>query len=305
MVAPQHLLLLCSAAVLAASHAFTTSQICSSIRGRNLHRQAVSFSSCRTRSTQLHKTQHDALLSLASSSSSQLSASTDPRLEPRTIHKVTIDLPLGIVLEEMDDVDPSYGVVIIGISSEGNAATCNANIFSSIKSNENGGKIGIDQCICIRDKIISVNSSPCHDKGFDDVISLISNAGSNTVTLELGRLQQSTVVNYYNGICIAAKAGESYGFLASKCGVTVDYECRNGSCLTCARWMEFPDKMQEDWEDSDNGGTSLEENEGEEINLYERTILHCVGKVPRRYRWLHVLEPGVVDAENNSSQDGA
>jgi len=44
----------------------------------------------------------------------------DPRVEPRIMYKVDVSLPLGLTLEDMDS-DPSYGVVIVGISPEGNA----------------------------------------------------------------------------------------------------------------------------------------------------------------------------------------
>jgi hypothetical protein len=36
------------------------------------------------------------------------------------MYKVDVSLPLGLTLEDMDS-DPSYGVVIVGISPEGNA----------------------------------------------------------------------------------------------------------------------------------------------------------------------------------------
>jgi hypothetical protein len=44
----------------------------------------------------------------------------DPRVESRVPYKIDISLPLGLTLEDMDS-DPSYGVVIVGISPEGNA----------------------------------------------------------------------------------------------------------------------------------------------------------------------------------------
>jgi hypothetical protein len=62
------------------------------------------------------------------------------------------------------------------------------------------------------------------------------------------------------------------------------------------RLLEFPDKTIGDDEDA------LEEEEEEEEeeeatnnnrygrNIYRRTIMHCVGKVPRGYDWLHVLQ---------------
>lgn len=186
--------------------------------------------------------------------------------------------PLGLVLEEMDLTDASYGVAIIGISDSGNAAKYNSRLFSKLKAPDESGVDCRRDCICIRDKIMSVNGQPCHDKCFDDVVGLISNAESSTVTLQLGRLQQSTVLNYYNGYCISAKPGESYGFLAGACGVDIEYECRSGNCQTCMRRMEFPDKDRDIID-------------GMKGNLYERTIFNCVGKVPRGYQWLHVLEP--------------
>lgn len=44
----------------------------------------------------------------------------DPRVEPRVMYKMDIRLPLGLTLEEID-TDPSCGVVIVGITPEGNA----------------------------------------------------------------------------------------------------------------------------------------------------------------------------------------
>lgn len=193
----------------------------------------------------------------------------DPRTELRTIHKLSLPLPLGLILEDMDMSNPSYGVVIVAISPDGNAAKLNENEFSDVSDS-----IG-DRCICIRDKILSVNGTPCHDSSLDTVIKLISECNSD-VTLELGRIQDSTIVTYSNGRCISAKAGESYGFLAQKCGVDIGYECRTGNCLTCSKWMEFPEKSTVD-----------ERTAGK---LYKRTILHCVGTVPRNYEWLRILD---------------
>ncbi|KAL7539578.1 hypothetical protein ACHAWF_006451 [Thalassiosira exigua] len=215
---------------------------------------------------------------LLHASRSTLPSPSDPRAEPRTIHNVTINLPLGVVLEDMD-ADPSYGVTIISISDGGNAAKYNAEIFSQMKSQGRDARTGSLNCICVRDKIMSVNGIVCHDRSFDHVISLISSTESNAVTLGLGRLQGSTVVNYYHGNCISAKSGESYGFIAGKCGIDIEYECRSGNCGTCMRWMEFPEKEEDVKSDVRKGG------------VHERSILHCVGQVPRGYRWLHILEP--------------
>eukprot|EP00984_Skeletonema_dohrnii_P003168 scaffold1054_cov103-Skeletonema_dohrnii-CCMP3373.AAC.3 len=125
---------------------------------------------------------------------------------------------------------------------------------------------------------------------------LISNADTNTITLEIGRLQGSTVVNYDNGLCISAKPGENYGFLASKCNVDINYECRSGACQTCMAMLEFPNKRNEK---SDGGNVEYDGRGSNDI--HRRTIFHCIGKVPRNYDWLQVLtdvvrwKPIVVD----------
>lgn len=102
--------------------------------------------------------------------------------------------------------------------------------------------------------------------------------------LEIGRLQGSTVVNFDKGLCISAKPGENYGFLARKCNVDIDYECRSGTCQTCMALLEFPNKRKEK-----GVGRDYEEDCDAASYIYRRTIFHCVGKVPRNYDWLHVL----------------
>lgn len=203
------------------------------------------------------------------------SSSDDPLIEPRTIHKISITLPLGLTLEDMDSDDPSHGVVIVGMSPDGNAAKSNNDVFSRVVSNQQPENIVSAMCICIRDKIMSVNKTPCSDKSLDEVMGLIINSQTNEVALEVGRINESTVLNYYDGVCIAAKRNESYGFFATKCGIDVTYQCRTGNCFTCSRVLEFPDKRSS-------------EKKG---NVYQRIILNCVDKVPRGYDWLHVLDP--------------
>lgn len=208
---------------------------------------------------------------------------SDPRVERRVVYEIDVPLPLGVTLEEMDMLDPSYGVAIVGISPEGNTARSNANVFSNIKSLYKDAVR--DKCICIRDKIISINGDPCHDKSFDYVVGLIldlmSNVDTSTIKLEIGRIEGSTVVNYDNGLCISAKPGENYGFLARNCNVDIDYQCRSGYCQTCMKVLEFPNKQNEEETSDDNRGSATIIN--------RRTIFHCIGKVPRGYEWLHVL----------------
>jgi len=167
-----------------------------------------------------------------------------------------------------------------------NAAKSNANVFSNIKTNKD--KVS-DKCICIRDKIVSINGNPCHDKSFDYVVDLISKSDTDKITLEIGRIDGHTVVNYDDGVCISAKPVENYGFLAKKCNVHIDYECRSGSCQTCMKVLEFPNKrnVKGEWEEMSIAGN--EKDTSESASIHSRFIFHCVGKVPRGYDWLHVL----------------
>lgn len=198
----------------------------------------------------------------------------DPRTEPRSTIRLSIPRPLGLILEEMDS-DPSHGVVIVGIAPNGNAAKRNLHAFANksqyVKEKESSS-IGQD-CICIRDKITSINGTPCHDQSLEQVMQQIHESTSHEVLVEVGRMEPSTILHYSRGQCIAAKAGESYGFLAKKCGVDIEYECRTGNCQTCSRYMEFPDKRN---------------CEASERRIYGRTILNCVGTVPRNYEWLDI-----------------
>lgn len=280
--------------------------IASPIRPRKANHSPNDGASTSTSCSTCHR-RPTLLLSLDSSSSSSSTTLNQSSIEPRTIHEVTIELPLGIILEEIDSSSPDPdattppGVSIIGINNNGNAANYNSNIFSKLKSTpENYNNIISscrNDCICIRDKVMSINGILCHDKSFDDVISLISSSGStvgssnnNQITIGLGRLEKSIIVNYHNGITISAKPGESYGFLAAKCGIdTIEYQCRSGNCGTCMRWLEFPDKTIGA---DDNAVEETNSNMKGGRNIYQRTIMHCVGKVPRGYDWLHVLEEG-------------
>lgn len=222
-----------------------------------------SLSDCKTTSLRRYNLHETTIYSSCSNE-----ATDDPRNESRTIiHKIAIPLPLGLTLEEMGVSD---GVVIVGISPNGSTARLNLDVFSNISQYDSI----FDRCICIRDKIMSVNGIPCHDKGFEEVMELLTNSEAKEATIELGRIEGSTVFHYSKGRCIAAKPGESYGFLAAKCGVNVAYECRTGNCLTCSRQMEFPDKS----------------NSGKKGNIYQRVILNCVGTVPRNYEWLNIFD---------------
>jgi ferredoxin len=107
--------------------------------------------------------------------------------------------------------------------------------------------------------------------------------------MEIGRLQGSTVVNYDNGLCISAKPGENYGFLARKCNVDIDYECRSGTCQTCMKILEFPNKRKVMEGTLPQFGGAVDNDDGSAHDIHRRSIFHCVGKMPRGYDWLHVL----------------
>ena len=84
--------------------------------------------------------------------------------EPRAIHKVLVNLPLGIVLEEETGHDGG-GVVVVGINDNSNTAKYNSSIMSKVKEGREQINCQHD-FICIRDKIISVNDNYlgyCHD----------------------------------------------------------------------------------------------------------------------------------------------
>jgi hypothetical protein len=56
------------------------------------------------------------------------------------------------------------------------------------------------------------------------------------------------------------------------------------------RWLEFPDKTIGDDEDELEEEEEATKNNRNGRNIYRRMIMHCVGKVPRGYDWLHVLQ---------------
>lgn len=195
----------------------------------------------------------------------------DPRCEPRVAIDVEVPLPLGLVLEEMDANDSTHGVVVMGMSAEGNAAKHNKSPTTTV-----GAENSPTRAVCIRDKILAVNGVPCAESSLDAVISLFSDAGTS-VTISLGRIEGSTVLYYPNGAAVAAKPGESYGFLARICGARVEYACRNGNCRICERAVET-DRDQL---------TGAQGEEGYRLG----NIFHCVGSVPRSgYQWIRVID---------------
>jgi hypothetical protein len=59
----------------------------------------------------------------------------DPRVEPRVTYKIeSLPLPLGITLEDMDMLDSSYGVAVVGMSQGGNAGEKTCNISTSLSA---------------------------------------------------------------------------------------------------------------------------------------------------------------------------
>jgi len=135
-----------------------------------------------------------------------------------TEHTATLAKPMGIVLEEIDEDDPSRGIVIAKIDPNGNtAAACKVTPLD----------------ICKGDKILEVNGEACSDLSFEDVMDKIITAPNNQVTFTLGRPVGNIAVYWQNGVGVSCKPGEYFGNVASEALFHIEYSCRSGSCGTC------------------------------------------------------------------------
>ena len=102
-------------------------------------------------------------------------------------HSVEIRKPLGIVLEEIDELDPSKGVAVVKVLEDGNSATWNR---MTLKENDSF----CGDVVCLGDQIARVNGVKCVK--YDDVMDLIASSAGDAVRLELARPEDNAVVKF-------------------------------------------------------------------------------------------------------------
>ena len=157
------------------------------------------------------------LLLMAARSSCADAFALDPHItcaEGTKLNKVKIRKPLGIIIEEVDAIDPSKGVCIGSIDGKGNAASHGTGV-------------------CIHDQIVAVNGANFSAKSFEEVMDLIVTCEAPEIELMLARLEGRVAVRWPNGVCIAAPVGEYLGNVASEARYDVPYSCRSGTCGSC------------------------------------------------------------------------
>ncbi len=163
-------------------------------------------------------------------------------------HKVQLEKPMGIILEEANEDTLTGGVIIKSINPNGaTAAACRNN----------------NADICVRDKILEINGVECANAKFEDVMEIISDAREE-ITFVIGRPSNATVVKWSNGISVAAMPGDYFGQIAQdEAFVKIPYSCSNGGCGTCEQSI-FSDE------------------------LGQRYIRPCVSRVPKGSRTIIV-----------------
>ena len=134
---------------------------------------------------------------------------------------VRLARPLGLVIEEAGT--PGEGVRVVRIDPGGNSS--------------GGGAAGI----CVNDSIVGVDGRDCAGMGFDSVMDAIASGPGDSVELELRRPGDG-VVEWPNGVAVAAAAGEYLGNVAMEAGYDrIEYSCRSGSCGTCGQIVRGED----------------------------------------------------------------
>jgi ferredoxin len=179
---------------------------------------------------------------------------------------VRIPKPMGIILEEIDASDPNQGVSIARLLPKGNAV-----VVANHNKNNDGSSPVEDALVCMRDKILAVNDTPCSDSSLETVMDAIVAAETSVVELVLGRPVHSTAVLFSNGIAVAAQAGEYLGNVADEARMEIPYSCRSGSCGTCEQSIVFHD-------DDDDVGSKKQR--------YGRP---CVYRIPKGVKCMSVV----------------
>jgi hypothetical protein len=191
-----------------------------------------------------------------------LLAFTTTNQEGFTQHRVTLQKPMGIILES-DENDASMGVIIKQINPLGNTA-------SACKNNP----LGVD--ICIRDRILQVDNTDVTDKSLEDVMELIVNGPKDVVELVLGRPKDAIVMKWWNGISVAVQPGERIKDISRyEACVKIKYSCQGGGCGTCECSMITTGVG------GVGGGGNTAGQEGEGGGGGERYFRPCVARVPK------------------------
>lgn len=132
---------------------------------------------------------------------------------------VTVEKPMGIIIEEIDVENPKAGVRIASVNPGGNAARAMASTTA-----------------CVLDVILAINGVSCQGKDFDQIMEEIRTSRSDFVVLTLGRDSKATVISFPNGIKVAARSGDYLGNVAQTAQYRdISYKCRSGGCGTCER----------------------------------------------------------------------
>lgn len=164
-------------------------------------------------------------------SSSLFEPSSSPIQQQLTEVSVIVPKPMGLILEEVDASNLEAGIIIQKMDPSGGVASaCRSR---SVKERPD---------VCVRDKIMAVNGTPCVKASLETIMDLIANSSGsdNSVSLVLGRRKDSIKVTWPNGVSIAALPGEYLGNLAYEASYDrIEYSCRSGSCGTCEQAAEI------------------------------------------------------------------
>jgi len=143
---------------------------------------------------------------------------TEPSGEKR--RAVRLPKPMGLILEEMEGSEP--GVYIVDYATDGAAAKM-------------AGK-GAD--FCIGDRLVAIQSEPCADWTFEQVMDYIISQTADEIELTLEQPSDRVVVRFaHNGIQVLASPGDVLGFVCNQAKAKIPYKCQEGACGTCEQIM--------------------------------------------------------------------
>lgn len=161
--------------------------------------------------------------SFAASDSSSESSSLQSTQS--NLRHISLEKPLGLVLEETGGGGSADGTQIIDMEPGGNAAV----------ASQRG-----DADVCIGDEIIAVNGNSASCGTLEQVMECIAKSDNPVVRLTLQRPPGTVAVKFQNGVAIAALPGTHLCNLALEAHVKIEFSCRNGACGTCEQLMIVP-----------------------------------------------------------------